>query len=114
MKRLIDSCILIDHFNGITQATVYLKAHRDESYISVITKAAVLIGFDDDNSFEKAGELLGHFPLIDLDVNITDLVIQIRREQIKKRQLNSLTKRLFNGNCPMPFKQRSPFTIISN
>jgi hypothetical protein len=27
MKRLIDSCILIDHFNGITQATVYLKAY---------------------------------------------------------------------------------------
>ncbi len=27
MKRLIESCILIDHFNSITQATVYLKAH---------------------------------------------------------------------------------------
>jgi predicted nucleic acid-binding protein len=100
MKRLIDSCILIDHFNGIAQATVYLKAHRDESYISIITKAEVLIGFDDDNSFEKAGELLSHFPLIDLDVNITDLVIQIRREQIKKKATKQPNKKVIQWKLP--------------
>ncbi len=51
MKRLLDSCILIDHFNGLTQATNYLKTHQSNCCISVITKAEVLIGFEDDATF---------------------------------------------------------------
>lgn len=28
IKKLLDSCILIDHFNGIPQATIYLKTYK--------------------------------------------------------------------------------------
>lgn len=70
MNRLLDSCILIDHFNAIPQATTYLKAHPNECCISVITKAEVLIGFDDDESFHQAEQLLSRFHLIELDANI--------------------------------------------
>ena len=34
MKRLLDSCILIDHFNAIPQATAYLKSQPNECAIS--------------------------------------------------------------------------------
>jgi predicted nucleic acid-binding protein len=114
MKRLLDSGILIDHFNAIAQATTYLKTCHNDCCISVITRAEVLNGFDEDNSFSQAEQLLKHFQLIELDRNITDLVIQLRREQRKKSQLNSQLKRLYNGNCPMVFKRRSLFIITSN
>ncbi|MFB2807094.1 MULTISPECIES: hypothetical protein [Microcystis] len=58
------------------------------------------MGFDDDNSFDKAGELLNHFPLIDLDINITDLVIQIRREQIKKKATKQPNKKVIQWKLP--------------
>lgn len=86
IKKLLDSCILIDHFNGIPQATIYIKNHKDECCISVITKAEVLIGFEDDIAYNQAEQVLNFFPVIELDKTITDLVIQIRREQIKNKK----------------------------
>ena len=58
MNRLLDSCILIDHFRGFPQATDYLKKYKDNSYISVITRAEVLIGFE-----EEAKQVLSYFQL---------------------------------------------------
>lgn len=43
---LLDSVILIDHFNGIDQATVFLGSVGREAYVSPITRAEVLTGFD--------------------------------------------------------------------
>ena len=85
MKRLLDSCILIDHFNGLTQATNYLKTHQSNCCISVITKAEVLIGFEDDATFHEAEQVLSYFQLIELNQTIIDFVIQLRWEQIKKK-----------------------------
>ncbi|MGK7955775.1 MAG: PIN domain-containing protein [Crocosphaera sp.] len=85
MKRLLDSCILIDHFNGLTQATNYLKTHQSNCCISVITKAEVLIGFEDDATFHEAEQVLSYFQLIELNQTIIDLVIQLRRKQIKRK-----------------------------
>ena len=43
-KYLLDSTILIDHLNGISQATEWLsKLENDEAVISVITRAEVLV-----------------------------------------------------------------------
>jgi predicted nucleic acid-binding protein len=100
MKLLLDSCILIDHFNAIPQATAYLKAHRDEGCISVITKAEVLIGFDDAHSFKKAELLLSYFQLIELDKTITDLVIELRREQIKKKTTKQPYEKVIQWKLP--------------
>ncbi|WP_253881471.1 MULTISPECIES: hypothetical protein [Microcystis] len=44
--------------------------------------------------------MLSHFPLIDLDVNITDLVIQIRREQIKKKATKQPNKKVIQWKLP--------------
>ena len=100
MKRLLDSCILIDHFNGIPPATTYLKAHQNDCCISVITRAEVLIGFDDENSFKQAEQLLNYFQLIEIDKTITDSVIVIRREQIKKKATKQPDEKVIQWKLP--------------
>ena len=42
MKYLLDSVILIDHLNGIQEATTFLLRNRDESVVSLITRTEVL------------------------------------------------------------------------
>src|SRR5689334_7107789 len=46
LKLLLDSVILIDHFNGRREATLYLSKVAGEAAVSVITRAEVLAGFD--------------------------------------------------------------------
>lgn len=46
MTLLLDSVILIDHFNGHAAATSYLGRVHAEAAISAITRAEVLAGFD--------------------------------------------------------------------
>ena len=48
MNYLLDSVILIDHFNGVPEATRFLERYGAQSAVSVITHAEVLAGFDDD------------------------------------------------------------------
>jgi predicted nucleic acid-binding protein len=43
---LVDSVIMIDHFNGISAATEYLLEMQGQLTISVITRAEVLTGFE--------------------------------------------------------------------
>jgi predicted nucleic acid-binding protein len=74
MKFLLDSCILIDHFNNVNEATLYLKNNQNDCCISVITRAEVLIGFDDENCFKQGEKLLNLFPLIELNQSLIDFV----------------------------------------
>lgn len=41
---LLDSVILIDHFNGQPETTQFLLENRDSAAISIITRAEVLTG----------------------------------------------------------------------
>lgn len=45
-RPLLDSVILIDHFNGVQQATDYLRTIFDQARIFAVTRAEVLCGFD--------------------------------------------------------------------
>jgi predicted nucleic acid-binding protein len=45
MKYLLDSVVLIDHFNNIPQASAFLQEHKKTCAISVVTRAEVLTGF---------------------------------------------------------------------
>lgn len=80
MTILLDSVILIDHFNGIAEATAYLRQVRDEASISVITRAEVLTGFEAVDR-QRAAMLLDRFPLFDLTKPIADLAADLRCEQ---------------------------------
>lgn len=47
MERLLDSVILIDHFNDIPEATAFISSlHPLRTAISVITRAEILTGFN--------------------------------------------------------------------
>jgi len=45
-RLLLDSVIVIDHFNGVPAATKYLREHHEDIAISVMTRAEALTGFD--------------------------------------------------------------------
>lgn len=79
MKLLLDSVILIDHFNGVAAATRYLSAHHADAAVSVITRAEVLTGFK-PRAARKAMQFLDCFPTLGIDQPIADLAATLRRD----------------------------------
>jgi predicted nucleic acid-binding protein len=79
LSLLLDSVILIDHFNGRPEATRYLAAVAGEAAVSVITRAEVLAGFDAGDA-ALAGAVLDRFPTLSLDPPVADLAARLRRE----------------------------------
>lgn len=78
-RILLDSVILIDHFNGHAPATDYLRTVADRASLSAITRAEVLIGIDADG-IDAARHLLDHFPLIPIDQPVADIAARLRRD----------------------------------
>ena len=78
MKILLDSVILIDHFNGIKKATDYIEDNQKNLMISVITRAEVLVGFD-NTSADIAKQLLDYFPVIPFTKDDADVAAELRR-----------------------------------
>jgi len=79
VKLLLDSVILIDHFNGVPAATKYLSEHHTDAAISVITRAEVLTGFE-QRAVAKAVQFLDCFPTLAIDQAIADLAAALRRD----------------------------------
>ncbi len=80
LKYLLDSVVLIDHFNGIKPATTFLSEHGSACAISVITRAEVLAGFADDTE-GLARELLDAFATLPVTAEIADLAAALRRTE---------------------------------
>ncbi|MDH4215634.1 MAG: PIN domain-containing protein [Gallionella sp.] len=76
---LLDSVILIDHFNGRTEATRFLLENHKSAAISVITRAEVLTGFDPVNEVQ-AKAFLNLFQTHMLTEEDADLAASLRRE----------------------------------
>ena len=74
---LLDSVILIDHFNGVADATRYLAAVRAEAAISVITRAEVLAGFD-PRARRRGRRLLDCFATLAIDRAVADAAALLR------------------------------------
>ncbi|HXU46032.1 MAG TPA: PIN domain-containing protein [Thermoanaerobaculia bacterium] len=79
MTVLLDSVVLIDHFRGIGAATAYLAEVRRRAAVSVITRAEVLAGFDEED-LPAATALLDNFPTLAIEKPIADLAARLRRE----------------------------------
>ena len=79
VKLLLDSVILIDHFNGFEAATRYLSEHHSDAAISVITRAEVLTGFA-QRAAGKAARFLDCFPTLGIDLATADLAAALRRD----------------------------------
>ena len=78
MNVLLDSVILIDHFNGIDAATEFIRRHAKTASISAITRAEVLAGFSDEDA-PLAMRLLDQFRFLPMDVAIADEAARLRR-----------------------------------
>jgi hypothetical protein len=79
LKYLLDSVILIDHFNNIPQATLFLQDNRAISAISVITRAEVLTGFFLEQRLVVA-QFLDCFITLNVDKIIADLSATLRHQ----------------------------------
>ena len=80
IERLIDSVILIDHLNGIEKATRFIaKLDPLETAISVITRAEILTGLDEDQQAEVI-PLLDQYQLLIINKPIADLAANLRRK----------------------------------
>ncbi len=75
---LLDSVILIDHFNGIPVATKYLKEVGSGGCLSPITWAEVLTGLD-NHARQIAVKFLDCFPLLVVDRPVAILAADLRR-----------------------------------
>ena len=61
LERLLDSVILIDHFNSVPQATEFILAlDPEKTAISVISYAEIMTGLDEEGG-RKARPLLQSF-----------------------------------------------------
>ncbi|OHC74683.1 MAG: hypothetical protein A3G18_06860 [Rhodospirillales bacterium RIFCSPLOWO2_12_FULL_58_28] len=76
---LLDSVILIDHFNGRSEATGFLLENHESAAVSVITRAEVLTGFDAVGEVQ-AKAFLNLFPTHALTEDDADLAASLRRE----------------------------------
>ncbi len=79
LERLLDSVILIDHFNGIAEASTFITGlDPGETAISVITYAEILVGFKDEAA-EEAKTLLNHYEVLGIDKLIAEKTAGLRR-----------------------------------
>ena len=80
ITRLIDSVILIDHLNGLEKATQFIrKLDPEKTAISVITRAEVLAGVDEESE-AMVKSLLDQYQIFILDGRIADLAATLRRD----------------------------------
>ena len=80
MRWLLDSVILIDHFNGIDSATRFIAGEHGDIALSPITRAEVLTGFD-DRQVPLASGLLDRFPTLPVTAAEADLAASLRRSK---------------------------------
>ena len=79
IERLIDSVIIIDHLNGIHKATKFISGlNPDQTAISVVTRAEILVGIDDEQE-DLVKSLLNQYHLYTIDKPIADLSARLRK-----------------------------------
>jgi hypothetical protein len=80
LKRLLDSVIIIDHLNGVSQATEFLLAlDPEQTAISVISYAEILTGLDEDGE-RQAKPLLSSFKMLEISAAVAEKAASLRRE----------------------------------
>lgn len=80
IERLLDSVILIDHFNGIGEATQFIsELDPARTAISVITRAEILVGFNEEDA-HKPKALMDHYVLLGIGKEAADKAAALRRE----------------------------------
>jgi predicted nucleic acid-binding protein len=79
LKYLLDSTLLIDHLNGVDQASEFLEEHHEQSCISVITVNEVLTGSEPEE-IEAHESILDQFPCQSIDLLTSKAAAALRRQ----------------------------------
>lgn len=80
LEKLLDSVILIDHFNGVPRATEFLLAlDPEKTAISVISYAEILTGLDEDGE-RRARLLLSSFEMLEINAAVAEKAAALRRQ----------------------------------
>jgi predicted nucleic acid-binding protein len=81
ITRLLDSVIVIDHLKGVTEAREFmLGLEPEQTAISVITRAEILVGVEEEHeALVKA--FLDQFQLLIIDKAVADLAASLRRSR---------------------------------
>jgi predicted nucleic acid-binding protein len=78
MPFLVDSVILIDHLNDIAPATQFIDRHHLECFLSVITRAEVLVGVPAE-VVSSVKQYLDCFQILPITTQDADLASELRR-----------------------------------
>ncbi len=76
---MLDSVVLIDHFNGVEMASRFLAEQAPDSVLSPITRAEVLSGFPAPHPAPVV-DLLNRFHLAPIGAAEADRAARLRRE----------------------------------
>lgn len=76
---LLDSVILIDLFNGHAEAARFVREVGPAAFVSPITRAEVLAGYD-PAAADLPRALLDRFQWLGFDPGVADLAARLRRE----------------------------------
>ena len=81
VEALLDSVIIIDHLNGVAEATDWLAAEDWETLaVSPITRAEVLAGAHPDEAVH-IGHFLDSFSCLPMNAQSADRAATLRREK---------------------------------
>jgi predicted nucleic acid-binding protein len=80
---LLDSVIVIDHLNGVGEATAFLRAQGGAAAVSAITRAEVLAGCAPLEA-PRVASLLDRYRFLPMDAPIADEAARVRRDTALK------------------------------
>lgn len=69
---------MIDHLNGHAGAAEFISTHNNDIVLSVVTRAEVLVGYDDE-MVVTISSLLNSFNILEIDSPVADLAAKFRR-----------------------------------
>jgi len=79
-KVLLDTCILIDFFNGQKGAAKEIDSHPDQA-ISIFTWIEVMVGTDASTEIDTRS-YLAKMPVLPLDTAVAEKVVMLRRTHL--------------------------------
>ena len=109
INMLLDSVIIIDHFNGLDIATDFIKQQHESACISAITRTEVLTGMTSSKHFQEAQLFLNHFRLIPIDADIADLAARLRKTYRWKTPDAIQAACAINSNNPLATRNTKDF-----
>ena len=87
-NRLLDSVILIDHFNNVPESTEFLMGlYPEQTAISVVTRAEILVGVEEDDK-DKVIAFLDQYAVLPIDKNIAEELLNRGIYKVLEKPVN--------------------------